>query len=97
MWIRIDTVPPPRDGQSLLMTDGENIHICYPKLFPRPLSMMSDVHNVESRVGDVWEYFRDEKDAPGHSWSMIPTHWMPLPELPEPSAKEGQACSSSLE
>ena len=31
----------------------------------------------------VWEYFRNDEHAPGHSWSMIPTHWMPLPEPPK--------------
>ena len=36
------------------------------------------------KAGDVWEYFRDDVNAPGHSWSMTPTHWMPLPEAPTP-------------
>lgn len=82
-WQPIETAP--RDGRELLMTDGKTIRVCYPKLFPRPLSMGGTDdgdHTTDSRAGDVWEYFRDDKYAPGHTWSMVPTHWMPLPELP---------------
>lgn len=80
-WQPIETAP--RDGRKLLMTDGENIHVCYPKMFPRPLHPETDL-NV-SMAGDRWEYFRDNVNAPGHTWSMCPTHWMPLPPLPEPA------------
>ena len=29
-----------------------------------------------------YECFRSDEHAPGHSWSIIPTHWQPLPEPP---------------
>lgn len=77
-WQPIETAP--RDGCRLLMTDGEEVQVCYPKLFPRPISAGDDM--TESRPGDRWEYFRDDEHAPGHSWSMRPTHWMPLPSPP---------------
>ena len=83
-WRPIETAP--RTGLRLLMTDGVNIQICYPKTFPRPLSERppsGDDDLSQSKPGDVWEYFRDDEHAPGHSWSMRPTHWRPLPKLPE--------------
>jgi hypothetical protein len=48
-----------RDGRDLLCTDGMVARVCRPKRF-KP---------------DVWEYHRDERWCPGHTWSMIPTHW----------------------
>ena len=63
-WQPIETAP--RDGGPLLCTDGENTHVCYPKLFR----------------SDHWEYFRDDKVVPGHTWSICPTHWLPLPSPP---------------
>jgi hypothetical protein len=81
-WQPIETAP--RDGRHLLMTDGEHVHVCYPKLFPRPVDKMATPEDAAaSKPGDVWEYFRDEINAPGHSWSMVPTHWMHLPPPPE--------------
>lgn len=78
-----DISSAPRDGRSILCIDASgNIHVCYPKLFPRPVNVSSDPG--VSMAGDVWEYFRDEINAPGHTWSTVPTHWMPLPEPPEP-------------
>jgi hypothetical protein len=56
----------PRDGTHILCRDcNGTVQVCYPKTFD----------NLR------WEYFRDEGHAPGHSWSMIPTHWMPIPPL----------------
>ncbi len=84
-WKSVKSFPPPRDGRQLLMTDGEHVHVCYPKRFPRPLSQINsyDENGASfSKLGDVWEYFRDET-VPGHSWSMVPTHWMEIPELPK--------------
>jgi hypothetical protein len=79
-WNQIETAP--RDGRRLLMTDGERIEICHPKRFPRPLDQMATPEDAAaSKPGDKWEYFRDEDNAPGRSWSMIPTHWMELPPL----------------
>jgi hypothetical protein len=56
----------PRDGREVLCTDGQSWRVCRPKLLRE----------------DVWEYHRDEKHAPGHSWSMVPTHFILLEDLP---------------
>jgi len=81
-WMPISTAP--RDGRKLLMTDGRKTQVCYPKLYPRQIDQLDghDPSRWESRAGDLWEYFRDDVNAPGHSWSMVPTHWMPLPPPP---------------
>lgn len=68
MWIECAVTPPPRDGRELLMKiqrdDGTQfVRVCVPKLFR----------------ADVWEYHRDEKFTEGHTWSMMPTHWMEIP------------------
>ena len=82
----------PRDGTQILCTDGHEIRVCYPKTFPRPISILREQGRfgkgeiAESMAGDTWEYFRDDENAPGHSWNMIPTYWMPLPKLPRGSA-----------
>jgi len=83
-WKPVAEVPPPRDGRELLMkrqySDGSAfVRVCTPKQFPRPLERLADVHNIDSQPGDIWEYHRDERHAPGHTWSMIPTHWMEIP------------------
>lgn len=39
---------------------------------------------VPKLFGDKWEFFRDEKIIPGHSWSMVPTHFIALEDLPRP-------------
>jgi hypothetical protein len=84
-WRPIETAP--RDGTWIIASDGDAIRVCYPKAFPRPLAESGDDQNfLTSRAGDVWEYFRDDEHAPGHSWSMCPTHWMPLP--PPPAIKD---------
>ena len=36
---------------------------------------------VPKLFGDRWEFFRDEKHAPGHTWSMVPTHFILLEDL----------------
>jgi hypothetical protein len=73
-WQPIDTAP--RDGRRILCSDGHEIQVCWPKQFPRPIAPGDDLS--VSKPGDAWEYFRDEKYAPGHTWSMVPTHWAPL-------------------
>lgn len=83
-WHSVETAP--RDGRELLMTDGETVRVCYPKLIPRPFDQGGfdrEGNAIVSRVGDVWEYFRDDRNAPGHTWSMVPTHWQELPEMPK--------------
>jgi hypothetical protein len=77
-WQPIETAP--RDGRELLMTDGTVKRVCYPKKFPRPIVAGDDL--TISKPGDVWEFFSDYEIVRGHSWSIIPTHWMPLPDLP---------------
>lgn len=46
----------PRDGREVLCTDGKVWRVCVPKKF-QP---------------DVWEYFRDEQHAPGHTLGRKP-------------------------
>lgn len=80
----------PRDGSQILgcIADTDIIHVCYPKRFPKPIADMKnrkrgkDHEILEAEPGDTWEYFRDEVHALGHTWSFVPTHWMPLPEVP---------------
>jgi hypothetical protein len=69
----------PRDGREILCTDGERVRVCRPKRFPRPLSKISADVVIESMAGDR-EYFRDDDVIPGHSWSMVPIGWMPVPK-----------------
>lgn len=80
-WRPIATAP--RDGHPILATDGSAIRVCYPKIFPRKITQGDDMST--SKPGDVWEWFRDERFIPGHSWSMVPTHWKPLDKPPEPA------------
>lgn len=79
-WQPIETVPS--DGREILCINAQReMKICYPKLFPRPIHPNGgDIRKPQA--GDRWEYFRDEVNAPGHTWSMMPTHWMPLPQWP---------------
>lgn len=81
-WQPMETAP--RDGtQILACISGTDIaHVCYPKRFPKPIVEMKGRDMEKSEAGDVWEYFRDEVHAIGHSWSFVPTHWMPIPTLP---------------
>lgn len=57
----------PRDGREILCTDGLIWRVCVPKAF----------------MPDIWEFHRDENSAPGHSWSMAPTHYILLEDLPQ--------------
>lgn len=57
----------PRDGREVLCTDGKIWRVCVPKM-----------HRI-----DVWEYFRDEAHCPGHTWSMVPTHFILIEDLPQ--------------
>lgn len=59
----------PRDGREILCTDGKLWRVCTPKEF-QP---------------DLWEFARFE---PGngratHTWSMAPTHFISLEDLPQ--------------
>lgn len=79
-WQPIETAP--RDGREILaVDDGGLIRVARPKLFPRPLRHDDDLST--SKPGDVWEVFSDHDNCPGHTWSMVPTHWMPLPAPPD--------------
>lgn len=59
----------PCDGREILCTNGEIWRVCVPKLL-QP---------------GVWEFFRNERICPGHSWSMEPTHFLLLEDLPQVS------------
>ena len=83
-WLPIESAP--RDGRKLLMIEGDRIQVCYPKLFPRPIDDENrhlKPSDWPSKPGDLWEYFRDDEWAKGHTWAMRPTHWRPLPPPPE--------------
>jgi hypothetical protein len=57
----------PRDGREILCTDGVIWRVCTPREF----------------MPDIWEFHRDERFCPGHTWSMAPTHFMLLEDLPQ--------------
>ena len=83
-WMPIEMAP--RDGRKLLMIKGSRFQVCYPKLFPRPIDDENrhlKPSDWPSKPGDLWEYFRDDEWAKGHTWAMRPTHWRPLPPPPE--------------
>lgn len=83
-WQPIETAP--RDGTRILATNGDFTQVCYPREFPRPVNSPFGADRDKSIPGDIWEYFRDDQNAPGRSWSMIPSHWMPLPPAPTGAA-----------
>jgi len=59
----------PRDGREILCTDGIFWRVCTPK---------ADVPNM-------WEFHRHiGTGGRVHSWSMAPTHFLYLEELPRP-------------
>lgn len=57
----------PMDGREVLVTDGVYWRVAIPKAF---------------REG-IWEYHRDDANCPGHSWSLAPTHFIELGDLPK--------------
>lgn len=86
-WFPMETAP--MDGREILcVNEYGTIKVCSPKTFPRPIHPDGGDMTVP-RKGDRWEYFRDDENAPGHTWSMIPTHWMPLPSLPNACVSDG--------
>ena len=68
----------PRDGREILCFENGIIRVCRPKQF-----------NL-----DRWEYFRNEQFCPGHTFSLSPSHWMPLPSAPEPEHSGYYECLS---
>lgn len=81
-WRPIETAP--RDGRKILccIAGMDGVYVAYPKLFPKPVREMRGRDMDKSEAGDTWEYFRDDVHAPGHTWSVEPTHWIPLPTPP---------------
>jgi hypothetical protein len=58
----------PRDGREILCTDGIFWRVCVPKEFSP----------------DIWEWHRHAGTGGRiHSWSMAPTHFLYLEELPQ--------------
>jgi hypothetical protein len=81
-WQPIETAP--KDGTQILCFDvrtGE-IRVAIRKLF-------------FDRSG-AYEWFRDDKIVPGHTWSLLPTHWMPLPAPPVAHLAKEQEHSDAL-
>jgi hypothetical protein len=60
----------PRDGREILCTDGIFWRVCTPK----------------EDTTDIWEFHRHIGTGGRiHSWSMAPTHFIPLEDLPQPN------------
>lgn len=79
-WLPIETAPD--DGTEILccdVTTGE-VRMAVRKLF-------------FDRSGG-YEWFRDDEIVPGHTWSLTPTHWMPLPR---PSASQASTLAKEQE
>lgn len=58
----------PRDGREILCTDGILWRVCMPKEFSP----------------DIWEFHRHIGTGGRiHSWSMAPTHFIHLEDLPQ--------------
>jgi hypothetical protein len=70
-WQSIETAPD--DGNPILCCDATTgeIRVGIRKLF----------YANSGR----YEWFRDDLNVPGQTWSLVPTHWMPLPQPPEPA------------
>jgi hypothetical protein len=83
-WQPIETAP--RDGREILCYEDGIIRVCHPFRFPRPVSEGWDDLD-KSKPGDRWCIMRLDANeiegvTHGHTWSMHPTHWMPLPAPP---------------
>lgn len=65
-WLDIKTAPD--DGNPVLVKNAETgeVRVGVRKLF-------------FERSG-AYEWFRDDEFVPGHTWSIVPTHWMKIPE-----------------
>lgn len=63
----IAEVTPYMDGREVLITDGVYWRVGIPKAFK----------------DGIWEYHRDDANCPGHTWSMAPTHFILIEELPQ--------------
>lgn len=74
-WQPIETAPISGEAILCLNADTGEVRVGVRKQF-------SDVHY--ERTGRHWyEWFRDDLHCRGHTWSIEPTHWMPLPEPPK--------------
>lgn len=59
----------PQDGREVLCTDGVLWRVCVQKEF----------------APDIWEFARHECAGITHTWSMAPTHFLLLEDLPQAS------------
>lgn len=74
-WQLIETAP--KDGTPILCLNADTGEI---RVGVR--KALSDIHY--QKTGRHWyEWFLSDEFCPRHTWSIEPTHWMPLPELPE--------------
>lgn len=73
-WQPIETAP--KDGTRVLCLNADTgeVRVGVRKLF-------SEQH-FENTGRHWYEWFRNEEFCPGHTWSIEPTHWMPLPPPP---------------
>ena len=67
-WQPIETAP--KDGNPILCCNAATgeIRVAVRKLF--------------FDLSRSYEWFRDDEVVPGHTWSLTPTHWMPMPKPP---------------
>jgi len=73
-WQPIETAPD--DGTEVLVLDNDTgeVRVGIRKMYSQV---------KYEQTGKHWyEWFRDDKFAPGHTWSVMATHWMPLPAPP---------------
>ena len=68
-WLSIETAP--KNGVPILCCDA------------RTGEIKVGVRKIFFEKSGKYEWFRDDEFVPGHSWSLCPTHWMPLPEGPK--------------
>lgn len=74
-WQPIETAPDDANPVLCLNSHTGEIRVGWRKLF--------------YEKSKAYEWFRSDEYCPGHTWSLIATHWMPLPAPPAASQHDG--------
>lgn len=77
-WEPIETAP----------NDGAEILCCDARTGERRVAIRKLFFEKSGR----YEWFRDDEHCPGHTWSLEPTHWMPLPSPPNIQRPDEEPC-----